>query len=59
MTIYLCVLILQKLFSKPKTSDHIQCTERRLKLSLSSVLRETEVMDLSEGDSIQHSLTFP
>ena len=49
------ILILQKLFSKSKASDHIQCIERRLKLWLSGDLTAL----LEEGCSIQCGLTCP
>ena len=49
------ILILQKPFSKSKSSDHINCIERRLKLWLCGDL----IALLEEGRSIQRGLTSP
>ena len=49
------ILVLQKPFSKSKSSDHVQCIERRLKLWLRGDL----TVLLEEGRSIQRGLTCP
>ena len=49
------ILILQKPFFKSKSSDHVQCIERRLKFWLCGDLSAL----LEEGRSIQHGLTCP
>ena len=49
------ILVLQKPFTKSKSSDHIQCIERRLKVWLSGSLTAL----LEKGHAIQHGLTCP
>ena len=49
------ILILQKLFSKSMSSDHVQCIERKLKLWSCGDLSAL----LEDGCSIQCGLTYP